>query len=282
MKQISSILILIATLTFIPTQLFAKPVKQAYTEAELVTDIKTVQPGHSFWIALKLKMDEGWHTYWQNPGDSGLATSIKWNLPEGFTADNIQWPFPKVFKSSGLITYGYDGDVFLLSKITPPKVLQADSQHTLKARAQWLACAKICVPGRADLELSLSVSTDTPEINQEIQQLFKTIQNKWPITKSDWNVQSGQDKKNIYLHLTSTNEYSDNLTNISFFPLDSTAFNFSGFKKVTPNNNIYKLPITQPTTFEGNIKKIEGVLVFQNEWEEGVVQQILSINVPIN
>src|SRR5690349_11855167 len=65
-------------------KLRAETIKAAHVDAELVSEVESIQPGQPFWVALRLKMEEHWHTYWQNPGDSGLATKITWNLPEGF------------------------------------------------------------------------------------------------------------------------------------------------------------------------------------------------------
>ena len=75
--------------------LLGAPLKIDHIPVELVTDTIQAEAGRPFSIGLRIKMDEGWHTYWENPGDSGLATNIDWELPEGFTAAPIQWPFPQ-------------------------------------------------------------------------------------------------------------------------------------------------------------------------------------------
>src|SRR5206468_8787492 len=109
-------------LTF-SSRLLAEPVKAAHVEAELVSEVASIQPGQPFWVALRLKMEEHWHTYWQNPGDSGLASKITWNLPEGFSADPIKWPYPERIEAQPLVSFGYSGEVFLLVKIHPPASL---------------------------------------------------------------------------------------------------------------------------------------------------------------
>ena len=77
-------------LLIIPIGLFAQWGQQeSHVDARLLSEVKTVQPGGSFWVATKLQMSDGWHTYWRNPGDSGLETTIEWNLPEGFSAGDI-------------------------------------------------------------------------------------------------------------------------------------------------------------------------------------------------
>src|SRR5580700_6467224 len=68
----------------------ADPVK-----AELVPEAQSIAPGQRLWVDLHLTMAPGWHTYWRNPGDSGLPTEIAWQLPAGFTAGAIAWPVPE-------------------------------------------------------------------------------------------------------------------------------------------------------------------------------------------
>ncbi|KAB2844987.1 MAG: thiol:disulfide interchange protein, partial [Melioribacteraceae bacterium] len=115
-------------------------------DAELITNVKSIQPGKEFWVALKLTAKQDWHTYWRNPGDSGLPTTIEWNLPEGFKHSEIFWTYPEVFVVEGIANFGYDKEELLLIKIIPPKNLQTNKSATLKAKANWLACRVECVP----------------------------------------------------------------------------------------------------------------------------------------
>ena len=75
-------------------------------KAHLVSEVSSVAAGQSFWVALEFNIRDGWHTYWRNPGDSGQATSIKWQLPPGFTAGDIVWPTPHRFELPPLVNYG--------------------------------------------------------------------------------------------------------------------------------------------------------------------------------
>ena len=72
-------------------------------------------PGKPTLVGLKLRMAQEWHTYWKNPGDSGLPTKIQWTLPEGWKAGEIQWPYPQPLPVGPLMNYGYDDEVVLLS-----------------------------------------------------------------------------------------------------------------------------------------------------------------------
>ena len=139
--------------------------------AELVTRESSIQPGRPFLIGVHLTMDEDYHTYWKNPGNSGLPTRIEWSLPAGFTAGDIHWPFPKRFVNESEVTFGYENNVILLTKITPPETL-TQSRITLKADVSWLACSDICIPGRATLSKSMAVKHSKPAKNQTHFELF--------------------------------------------------------------------------------------------------------------
>src|SRR5882672_7983548 len=90
-------------------------------EAKLLADTATVAPGQPFTAGLLLKMAPGWHTYWQFPGDAGIPTEIKWNLPPGWKAGPIQWPIPlKLSEPGGIQIYGYHDEVLLMVALTPP------------------------------------------------------------------------------------------------------------------------------------------------------------------
>ncbi|MDP9064605.1 MAG: thiol:disulfide interchange protein, partial [Pseudomonadota bacterium] len=124
-------------------------------KARLVSETDAIGPGQSVSVALELNIREGWHTYWRNPGDSGQATSIVWNLPAGFTASGISWPAPHRFELAPLVNYGYARHVMLLVKITAPKILPQTPAAELQAKASWLVCADVCVPEEAQLNLRL-------------------------------------------------------------------------------------------------------------------------------
>ncbi len=122
-------------------------------EARLVADTAAVTPGKPFTAGLHLKMAPRWHTYWINPGDSGIPITLDWELPQGWTAGPIQWPVPGRYVEPGdMVVYGYKEEVVLLVELTPPAELP-QGEVLLKAKSTWLVCDQSCVPGEADLEL---------------------------------------------------------------------------------------------------------------------------------
>src|SRR5215471_15229066 len=120
-------------------------VKTDNVRAELISEVAEVQAGEPFWVALRQTMRPHWHTYWKNPGDSGLPTEINWTLPAGAKAEPIVWPVPTLIDVSGVINYGLQDDVLLMVRITPPAYL-TNGTLTLAASANWLVCDEVCIP----------------------------------------------------------------------------------------------------------------------------------------
>jgi DsbC/DsbD-like thiol-disulfide interchange protein len=127
-----------------------------HVKATLVADADAARPGQSLTFGIRLEMEKGWHTYWRNPGDSGLPTRVKWDLPAGFAAGEIQWPYPIRFATGPLVNYGYEHDVLLPVAIRVPAALAAPEVR-IAARVDWLECKEACLPGRAEVSLTLPV-----------------------------------------------------------------------------------------------------------------------------
>ena len=139
--------------------LAALTARAAHTQVQLVLSADTAKPGDMIWAAVDLKMDAGWHTYWKNPGAAGMATEIKWQLPPGVTAGEIQWPLPKKLPPAEVTTYGYEDEVMLIVPLTiETNSNLPEGQITLKANVSWLECKDVCIPAKADVQVTLVVS----------------------------------------------------------------------------------------------------------------------------
>lgn len=149
--------------SLVPFATDAAIVRTPHTEAELVAEHQHARPGEVAWVALRLKPDAGWHTYWRNSGDSGEPTRIRWTLPEGIVAGEIHWPYPELQRIGPVVNYGYSGETLHLVPITVPADWVSGRPLTLEAQAKWLVCSDICVPGEATLPLNLPVRDDTPK-----------------------------------------------------------------------------------------------------------------------
>jgi thiol:disulfide interchange protein DsbD len=129
---------------------------RSHVKASLVAETDAVRPGQALTVGIRLEMEKGWHTYWRNPGDSGLPTRVRWQLPAGFEAGEIRWPYPVRFATGPLVSYGYEHEVLLPVEVrVPPSV--AGREVRIAGRVDWLECLEACVPGKAELSLTLPV-----------------------------------------------------------------------------------------------------------------------------
>jgi len=127
--------------------------------AELVAHApQGVQPGQPLWVGLQITHQSEWHTYWRNPGDSGLPTQLELNLPAGITAGEVQWPLPHKLKAGSLTNYGFDNTVLLAVPLTVSKSFKPSASQTLdiQVHANWLVCRLECIPQEGDFTLRLT------------------------------------------------------------------------------------------------------------------------------
>jgi thiol:disulfide interchange protein len=156
------------------------PVERDHIEAELVADVSAVVPGQSFRAGLRLLPEYGWHTYWINPGDSGLPTTLDWHLPQGLNSGEIDWPFPQALPIGHLVNYGYEGEHLLPVTIDVADSLQPGTRVTLTVDAAWLVCEEICIPGDARLALDLEVVADAGDQASRHADLFSHTEQRIP------------------------------------------------------------------------------------------------------
>ena len=131
-------------------------------KARLVADTLRVQPGQPFLAGVQLTVEPGWHVYWENPGDTALPVEVSWDLPEGVRAGALRWPAPEKYEEEGGVTvFGYENQAMLLTTITTPRSYAAPLVP-LHAKASWLVCEKLCLPGEASLALTLPTGDASP------------------------------------------------------------------------------------------------------------------------
>jgi DsbC/DsbD-like thiol-disulfide interchange protein len=158
-------------------------------EAKLVSNVTAVEPGSAFELGVVFDVEPGWHIYWKNPGDSGLPTSVKLTVPEGYKTDEIVWPIPHVFNAAGgIVDYGYEDSLLLASEITAPEDLPTGTKAEFKANASWVSCKEVCIPGRSELTLTLPVSEEAEDDNKE---LFAKWEDREPVDLSSDGSQYG-------------------------------------------------------------------------------------------
>ena len=196
----------------------AAPVKTPHVEAELVSERTALVPGRTTTLALRLKMADGWHTYWRNPGDSGLPTTLAWKLPAGTTAGPIQWPAPEALPAGPLVNFGYEGEVLLLTDVAVAADARPGDTLTLAAKAEWLVCRETCIPEEAQLELVLPVS-DRSDPYPQWGKAIAATRDALPAPAPGWLAAARGDGQKVVVTLTAP-AGAATPAGVHFFPFD--------------------------------------------------------------
>lgn len=169
----------IARITVLVLSISAQGAPEPKVDARLISEMTSVRAGESFDVALVQDIEPGWHTYWRNPGDSGAPTKIIWDLPEGFVAGDIQWPYPERVPYGPLVNYGYHDQVVFPIRMTAPDEIDGDTV-TLAGQVEYLVCEDICIPEDAEVALTLPVSADAPSRDPDNAALFERARQRIP------------------------------------------------------------------------------------------------------
>src|SRR5438105_12265317 len=232
----------------------AAPVRTAHVEAELVPEQTALSPGAPLTVALRLKMEKGWHTYWQNPGESGLPTTLTWKLPPGLSAGPIQWPPPRALPVGPLVNYGYEGEVLLLTDIAAASALSSVGPATLQARADWLVCREICIPEGADLALTLPASPQSspdPRWGETIARARASL----PRPLAGWTVAATGKGPQVEVALTPAADRSDP-GEIRFFPFAEGKIEPSAPQALTRDGATLRLTLAVASERVGEFSRV--------------------------
>jgi thiol:disulfide interchange protein DsbD len=261
MKHLIALLLLTLAGTALPVSTLHGQ-EEPHTLATLLADVEAVQPGADFTVGLRLRMDPGWHTYWKNSGEAGLPTYVEWDLPEGFEVGEIIWPVPeKHIEAGNILTFGYADETMLLIPVSAPATLEPGSRITLKGQASWLECLDICVPGSANLELTLPVlDGPAPPANTA---LFEKYRTELPVARSDapeLELEVETERGRVRLHATVS---STGAGEIDFYP-DLHVYVLAGHTQVSPlpSGATIDVPLSAYGRVEGSTV-LGGLLVYQ-------------------
>lgn len=193
--------VLFAALLAIAIPMQVKAQEEAPLTLKLVSEVSSIEPGKPFYVGLALHHGTGWHSYWKFPGVVGVPTGIKWkDMPAGFTADAISWPEPESVLMFQIRAQGYERDVVLPIKITPPADLKEGTSVILGGKAAYMCCNRECHPGFEDLSITLPVKAATPAATSWREKIQHELELQ-PRTSEAWAATSKEGKDKIVITL---------------------------------------------------------------------------------
>lgn len=254
-------------------------VYSAHTRVSLVAEHEAWAPGSTVWLGLRMVMDDGWHVYWRNPGDSGLAPSFELRLPEGWQAGEIRWPYPERIVSGPLASYGYEREVLLAVPVSVPE-MQSPTPVQIRAKVSWLACQVDCLPGEAELSLLLPPTSaqESPRPSGQAP-LFEQTRLRWPFELPELDVRAtvSADKWRLDLGLPFWQE-----GRVEFFPFSDRLVRHAARQVFTRSQNRARL-LVERSGLETSVPDfIEGILVHERGWDSRGIARAVRIKAPVS
>lgn len=253
-----NLVVLLLTLVFQINSIKSQDTKDSLVSVEQFADLTVVSPEEELLIATRYILEEGWHIYWRNPGDSGIPTKIDLNLPEGFEIIDYLWPMPTRFVEGGLTSFGYKDEAMIFVKVKVKKNVKY-GEYEITGKTNWLVCKEKCLPGSAATKFKFkvdSISSINPEWDKT-----EDFRDDMPETDWDLEVNTSYNEK----HFTISVFLDEPTEDISIFPYNEGVFAISkepiiertswGVKiKIEPSELMFEVP-----------KKIQGIIYLEEE-----------------
>ncbi|WP_029014153.1 protein-disulfide reductase DsbD family protein [Niveispirillum irakense] len=275
-KPIALSLTALALLTATPA--LAAPVasQPGVTEnvsTRLTLETDAVAPGQQVWLALTQDIREHWHTYWRNPGDSGIPTSITWTLPEGWQAGEIVWPAPQRFPIGPLVNFGYANTVHMLVPLTVPATAVVGEPVAVKATVDYLVCDDICIPESVDLDLTLPVAAQA-SAEAAVAPVFTAARASLPVP-SPYEARFTTEEKANRLVLAAPGLDQGKIRDVFFFPHDYQAAASNAAQKLTLTGQELSLDLVPGGALPAG--PVEGVLTFTEDLDGQSLRHAFAI-----
>jgi thiol:disulfide interchange protein len=251
-----------------------------HLHVQLVAPEDEIYPGGNNQIGLYFKLEPGWHVYWKNAGDAGGPPRIRWTLPDGVTAGPMQFPAPKRLPLGPLMDFGYENEVLYPIKLEVAPTAKS-GKAVLDANVDWLVCREVCIPGKAELKLTLQLSNNKPVVlsgSGEDAALMKRLASTLP-QPLPANIkvafQATQDGFRAGIQ-TGKRE-----TSAQFFPADPDTIANAAPQKTTPTPKGVVVEIKKDANLAANPKQLNGVLELSGGRAYDVSVQPGTVEVPV-
>lgn len=239
---------------------------------EFVAENQWIRPGSQANFGFNFQIEKGWHIYWLNPGDSGEPPRIEWHLPAGLSVGEIEWPAPRRLVTSTIVDFGYVDAVMLLVPVHASPTLPTNRDVQVDVGLKVLVCQEVCIPGKAQLSLTIPVKPKNPEVDAKTGELFvaarKTLPRRAP---SDWEF-NVSDLKDSFVLIAKIGRAT---TRATFFPMAESQVDNSAPQKIVPLADGFRLTLRKSDQLLKPIPRLKGILELsanQTYTIEGVIR----------
>jgi len=225
---------------------------------ELIAENQSTAAGHELYLGLHFQLEKGWHIYWVNPGDSGEPPRIKWQLPPNTTVGEIEWPTPRRLGTPSIVDFGYEDEVTLIVPIHAPASLKSQQSAQIGAEVKVLVCREICIPGKAQLSLTLPVESRAAAPDARNSSLFAAARKSLPRpAPRSWKF-SVADAGNSFVL---TANLGHQVSQAVFFPLAESQIDNAAPQNFLPASAGFRLTLRKSDQLREPTARLKGVLV---------------------
>ncbi len=250
-------------------------VRDGEVAVRLVTPVEQVEPGRTFPVGVRFAIDDGWHIYWRNSGDTGQPPLVKWALPEGARAGDFHWPYPEVYRNAGLVDFTYSGEVVLYTEITVPENWPGGEPFPIEAEIDWLMCEEICIPGSAAARLEVATGAESLGDPAE-RERFEATRRAWPAVDDEVASAIRFDKNRLQLRVEGLSSGPDAGSGLFFFPVDPVVAP-AGEQQWTFADGVLTGNLTRSEYAESVPEAVSGVLYRPDGWPSLDGRKALSL-----
>lgn len=261
--RVFAVAAILVVASFVASAVHGEVVSTPHVRAELLLEKPSVAPGESFDVALRMRMKDGWHTYWKHPGDSGEPTDISWHLPPGFTAGEIQWPYPQKISLAPLTTYGYEGEVMLLVPFKAASDAKPGTTARVTADAYWMVCEKICIPEEVTLALDVPIGEGPVPPAEPAASAFASTRAKLPATTAGWNIAASERDGQFVLRIDPPQGVALD-GNVQFFAASGPLIEYSAPQTTSVDGAVVTMRLVRSPYLTGRPARINGILLAAN------------------
>ncbi|MBD2775572.1 protein-disulfide reductase DsbD family protein [Iningainema tapete] len=252
---------------------WAASTKSSNVQGQLVSEVKTIQPGTPLWVALQIKIRPGWHIYWKNPGDSGAAPKIQWTRTQGVNAGELVFPYPERLPVGPLMNFGYKDEVYLLTEINSNTSLPTNPV-TLRAKADILVCKEECIPEQVTSTLTMPVNANAPAKDSNWAEAFSRTRQALP-QPTPWQTSFTLDEKDLTLYVNAPSLQAGQIEQVQFFPEKDGIIQNAAPQNLKISSDGITLKIERGYQETANI--VEGVLVVREKLDSKTATQAFTI-----
>lgn len=229
-----------------------------HSDAALIADVATARPGDTVTLGVRLTLDPGWHTYWINPGDAGLPLRVKWSLPAGVTVGPLRFPTPRLTPQPPLMSYGYEHEVIVLTDIIVPTETPIGTL-TLSGKADWLACAEVCLPATGPLSIALPIVASGSRPPTKWATAVAASRAQLPVASAGWTVRSWSAPR-AYTIMAIRDSSGSGAAAPYFFIDTAGVVEHADAQRVALAGDTLVLSVPRATNATGTLTRLRGIL----------------------